>query len=206
MPSSASSALSWFFPQIRKYRRSLIEVFVASLVLQLLNLAQPLVMQQIFDKVIGQQNLDTLYTLGLILLGVSLFQGVLGAVRTYLFADTTNRIDISLGAEVIQHLLRLPLRYFDKRPVGELQTRLGELGNIRNFLTGSLLTLVLDSMFSVIYIAVMVTYSGVLTAVTLGVVPLFLGLTLLAPPRHPFAAAQSRREERRHPGLFDRVA
>ena len=173
---------SWFFPQLRKYRRSLIEVLAASLVLQLLNLAQPLVMQQIFDKVIVQQNLDTLYTLGIVLLGVSLFQGLLGAVRTYLFADTTNRIDIALGAEVIQHLLRLPLRYFDKRPVGELQTRIAELGNIRGFLTGSLLTLALDALFSVIYIAVMVVYSGVLTAVTLGVVPLFLGLTYVASP------------------------
>ncbi|WP_398332932.1 peptidase domain-containing ABC transporter [Vulcanococcus sp.] len=174
--------LSWFYPQIRKYRRSLIEVLMASLVLQLLNLAQPLVMQQIFDKVIGQQNLDTLYTLGLILLLVSLFQGLLGAVRTYLFADTTNRIDIVLGSEVIQHLLRLPLRYFDKRPVGELQTRLGELNNIRNFLTGSLLTLVLDGVFSVIYIAVMVVYSFTLTAVSLGVIPLFLALTYIASP------------------------
>ena len=106
-------------------------------------------MQQIFDKVIGQQNLDTLYTLGIILLLVSLFQGLIGAVRTYLFADTTNRIDITLGAEVIQHLLRLPQRYFDRRPVGELQTRLAELGNIRSFLTGSLLTLALDAMFTV---------------------------------------------------------
>jgi len=174
--------LSWFYPQIRKYRRSLIEVLMASLVLQLLNLAQPLVMQQIFDKVIGQQNLDTLYTLGLILLLVSLFQGLLGAVRTYLFADTTNRIDIVLGSEVIQHLLRLPLRYFDRRPVGELQTRLGELNNIRNFLTGSLLTLVLDGVFSVIYIAVMVVYSFTLTAVSLGVIPLFLALTYVASP------------------------
>jgi subfamily B ATP-binding cassette protein HlyB/CyaB len=173
---------SWFFPQLRKYRRSLIEVLVASLVLQLLNLAQPLVMQQIFDKVIGQQNLDTLYTLGIVLLGVSLFQGLLSAVRTYLFADTTNRIDIALGAQVIQHLLRLPLRYFDRRPVGELQTRIAELGNIRGFLTGSLLTLALDALFSVIYIAVMLMYSGVLTAVTLGVVPLFLGLTYVASP------------------------
>ena len=174
--------ISWFFPQIRKYRRSLIEVLLASLVLQLLNLAQPLVMQQIFDKVIGQQNLDTLYTLGFILLLVSLFQGLIGSVRTYLFADTTNRIDITLGAEVIQHLLRLPQRYFDRRPVGELQTRLAELGNIRSFLTGSLLTLALDSVFSVIYIAVMVVYSGVLTAVTLGVIPLFLALTFIASP------------------------
>jgi ATP-binding cassette subfamily B protein len=113
---------------------------------------------------------------------VSLFQGLLGAVRTYLFADTTNRIDIVLGSEVIQHLLRLPLRYFDKRPVGELQTRLGELNNIRNFLTGSLLTLVLDGVFSVIYIAVMVVYSFTLTAVSLGVIPLFLALTYIASP------------------------
>ena len=141
---------SWFFPQLKKYRKSLSEVLIASLIMQLLNLVQPLVMQQIFDKVIVQQNLDTLYTLGLVLLGVSLFQGLISAVRTYLFADTTNRIDIALGAQVIQHLLRLPLRYFDKRPVGELQTRLAELGNIRGFLTGSLLTLVLDSVFSVI--------------------------------------------------------
>jgi ATP-binding cassette subfamily B protein len=174
--------LSWFVPQIRKYRRSLIEVLASSLVLQLLNLAQPLVMQQIFDKVIGQQNLDTLYTLGLILLVVSLFQGLLGAVRTYLFADTTNRIDIALGSEVIQHLLRLPLRYFDRRPVGELQTRIAELGNIRGFLTGSLMTLALDAVFSIIYVAVMVFYSGVLTAVSLGVIPLFLGLTYVASP------------------------
>ena len=181
---------SWFLPQIRRYRRSLLEVLLVSLVLQLLNLAQPLVFQQIFDKVIGQQNLDTLYTLGILLLGVSLFQGLLSAVRTYLFADTTNRIDIALAGEVIQHLLRLPLRYFDKRPVGELQTRIGELTNIRNFMTGSAITLVLDGIFSMIYIGVMVAYSGVLTAVTLGVVPLFLGLTLIA---SPFIRAQLRK-------------
>ena len=102
--------LSWFIPQLRKYRRSLIEVLVASLVLQLLSLANPLIIQQIIDTVIAQQNLDTLYVLGMLLLLVAIFQGLLGAVRTYLFADTTKRIDIALGGEVIQHLLRLPLR------------------------------------------------------------------------------------------------
>ena len=174
--------LGWFIPQIRKYRRSLIEVLVASLILQLLTLANPLIIQQIIDKVIGQQNLDTLYVLGMLLLLVAVFQGLLGALRTYLFADTTNRIDIALGGEVIQHLLRLPLRYFDRRPVGELQTRLSELGTIRGFLTGTALTLMLDSVFSVIYIGVMVAYSGVLTVVSLGVIPLFLGLTFVASP------------------------
>ena len=175
-------SLRWFLPQIRRYRKSLIEVLVASLLLQLLNLANPLILQQIFDRVIGQRNIDTLYSLGFLLLGVSLFQGLLSALRTYQFADTTNRIDISLGGQVIQHLLRLPLSYFDRRPVGELQTRIAELSNIRNFLTGSALTLFIDSIFSVIYIGVMMTYSGVLTVVSLGAVPLFLGLTLVASP------------------------
>ena len=169
-------------PQLSKYRRSLIEVLVASLVLQLLTLANPLIIQQIIDKVIGQQNLDTLYVLGGLLLTVAAFQGILTAVRTYLFVDTTNRIDIALGGEVIQHLLKLPLSYFDRRPVGELTTRLGELSNIRNFLTGTAITLLLDSVFSIIYIVVMVFYSGVLTVVSLGVIPLFLGLTLIASP------------------------
>ena len=93
-----------------------------------------------------------------------------------------NRIDIALGAQVIQHLLRLPLNYFDRRPVGEPQTRIAELGNIRNFLTGSLLTLALDAVFSVIYIAVMFVYSGVLTALLdlLVLSPYFL-VSLLSP-------------------------
>ena len=116
-------------PQIRKYRRSLLEVLLASLRCNFSIWRSHWCSD--FDKVIGQQNLDTLYTLGFILL-VVLFQGLLGAVRTYLFADTTNRIDISLGAEVIQHLLRLQ-GYFDKRPVGELQTRLAELGTFEVF-------------------------------------------------------------------------
>ena len=72
-----------------------------------------------------------LYILGFILLVVSLFQGFWSSEKIPFY--TTNRIDIFLGAEVIQHLLKLPQRYFDKRPVGELQTRLAELGNIQVF-------------------------------------------------------------------------
>ena len=78
--------------------------------------------------------------------------------------------------------MRLPLRYFDRRPVGELQTRIGELSNIRNFLTGNAITLVLDGIFSTFILQLLVMYSGTLTAVTLGVVPLFLGLTVVASP------------------------
>jgi ATP-binding cassette subfamily B protein len=109
-------------------------------------------------------------------------EGVIGSLRTYLFADTTNRIDIRLGAEVIERLLRLPLGYFDQRPVGELGTRIAELEKIRNFITGQALMTVLDSVFSVIYIVVMAMYSWLLTIVALIVLPVQVALTLLGSP------------------------
>ena len=107
---------------------------------------------------------------------------MLNAVRTNLFIDTTNRIDISLGEQVIDHLLRLPLTYFDKRPVGELSSRLSELEKIRSFLTGTALTVVIDSIFSFLYIVIMLFYSWVLTFVALILAPVLAFLTFSLAP------------------------
>ena len=167
--------LSWFKPAIKKHRKALIDVLIASIFVQVFQLMNPLIIQQIIDKVIGQNGINTLPVLAVLLFVFSLFENTLTAVRTNLFIDTTNRIDISLGEQVIDHLLRLPLSYFDKRPVGELSTRLGELEQIRSFLTGTALTVVLDAIFSVLYIVVMLFYSWILTIVALLLAPL-LGL------------------------------
>ena len=173
---------SWFIPAIRRYRSSLLLVLGSSFVVQLFTLANPLLIQVIIDKVISQRSLDTLQVLGIALVGVTIFEGVLGSLRTFLFADTTNRIDMRLGSEVIDHLLRLPVGYFDRRPVGELGTRVAELEKIRNFLTGEALTTTIDAAFSVIYILVMAIYSWVLTLVALLVVPLQVVITLIGAP------------------------
>jgi HlyB family type I secretion system ABC transporter len=174
--------LSWFLPAIKKHRTVLIEVFIASLFVQLLGLANPLITQVIIDKVIIQNGVNTLHVLGFLLIAMAVVEGVITWLRTNLFVDTTNRIDLSLGSEVIDHLLRLPLRYFEKRPVGEISSRINELENIRSFLTGTALTVVLDAIFSVIYIAVMVIYSWLLTIVALATVPLFALLTYIFAP------------------------
>ena len=154
----------------------------SSFVVQLFTLANPLLIQVIIDKVISQRSLDTLQVLGIALVAVTIFEGVLGSLRTFMFADTTNRIDMRLGAEVIDHLLRLPVGYFDRRPVGELGTRIAELEKIRNFLTGEALTTIIDAAFSVIYILVMALYSWVLTLVALLVVPIQVMITLVGAP------------------------
>ncbi|MDJ0845207.1 peptidase domain-containing ABC transporter [Crocosphaera sp.] len=174
--------LSWFIPALKQYRRVLAEVFIASFFVQLFGLANPLMIQVIIDKVIVQNSADTLQVLGTFLLIIAIFEAVLTTLRTYLFVDTTNRIDMSLGSEIIDHLLRLPLRYFERRPVGEISTRVNELENIRQFLTGTALTVVLDAVFSVVYIAVMVVYSPLLTLVALGIVPIFVVMTLIFSP------------------------
>ena len=173
---------SWFFPAIKRYRGVLVQVLLASFVVQLFGLAGPLLIQVIIDKVISQRSLDTLQVLGFALVVVTLLEGVLGGLRTFLFTETSNRIDLRLGAEVIDHLLRLPLSYFDRRPVGELGSRIGELEKIRSFLTGQALSTVLDAALSVVYIVVMVAYSWLLTLIALGVLPIQIGLTLLGAP------------------------
>ena len=172
----------WFLPALKRHKDVLLQVLLASFVVQLFTLANPLLIQVIIDKVINQRSLDTLQVLGAALVVVTLLEGVLGSLKTFLFRETTNRIDLRLGSEVIDHLLRLPLNYFDRRPVGELGTRIAELEKIRNFLTGQALTTVLDAAFSVIYIVVMALYSWMLTAVALAVVPIQVGITVLGAP------------------------
>jgi subfamily B ATP-binding cassette protein HlyB/CyaB len=172
----------WFWPALRRYRGILLQVLLASFVVQLFSLANPLLIQVIIDKVISQRSLDTLQVLGIALVAVTLLEGVIGALRTFLFTETTNRIDLRLGSEVIDHLLRLPLNYFDRRPVGELGTRIAELEKIRSFLTGQALTTLLDAAFSVIYVVVMVLYSWVLTLIALCVLPIQVGLTVVGAP------------------------
>ncbi len=174
--------LQSFLPYLSRYRRVLLEVFIASFFVQLAQLANPLVIQVIIDKVINQNSLSTLNILGVLLLVVGLFEALLTTLRTYLFVDTTNRIDMGLGSEIIDHLLRLPLRYFERRPVGELSTRVNELENIRQFLTGTALTVGLDAVFSVVYIVVMLFYSWQLTLVALTTIPVFVLVTLIASP------------------------
>jgi ATP-binding cassette, subfamily B, bacterial HlyB/CyaB len=174
--------ISWFVPAIKRHKRVLIEVLIASLLVQLFSLANPLMTQLIIDQVINGNQPGTLNTLGMLLLILALFEALIGAFRTNLFIDTTNRIDYSLGTKIIDHLFRLPLPYFEKRAVGEVSSRINELENIRQFLTGTALTVVLDAIFSVVYIVVMLLYSWLLTIVALCTLPLFIILTVIVSP------------------------
>lgn len=173
---------SWFTPLLSKYSKSLLIVLLASFATQLATLAIPLLMQQIIDKTLSQGNISSLNVLGAALVTVALFQSLMTALRTFVFKDTADRMDLQLGATVIDRLLRLPLPFFDKRPVGELSQRLGEMNTIRGFLTGTAITSVMDMLFSVIYLVVMVLYSPLLTVVALSTFPVYATMVFIVAP------------------------
>ncbi len=173
---------SWFIPSIVKYRKLIGEVMLVSLFLQLFALVSPLFFQVVMDKVLVHRGMTTLDVLVIGLLVVVIFESLLTGLRAYVFSHTTSRIDVELGARLFQHLLRLPLAYFQARRVGDSVARVRELENIRSFLTGQALTLVLDVLFSALFIAVMLFYSVPLTLIVMASLPLYIMLSLAVVP------------------------
>ena len=173
---------SWFIPAIVKYRKLLGEVLLVSFVLQIFALLTPLFFQVVMDKVLVHRGLSTLDVIAVGLLGIMVFETLLSGLRTYVFAHTASRIDVELGSRLFRHLVTLPLAYFQARRVGDSVARVRELENIRSFLTGNAITLVLDVLFSVVFIAVMFMYSGWLTLVVILSLPLYFLVSLIITP------------------------
>jgi ATP-binding cassette, subfamily B, bacterial HlyB/CyaB len=173
---------SWFIPALVKYRKLLGEVLLISAMLQVFALVSPLFFQVVMDKVLVHQGWTTLNVLVMGLVIIVLFESVLNGLRAFVLAHTTSRMDVELGARLFRHLVQLPLAYFQVRRVGDSVARVRELENIRSFLTGNALTVLLDVLFSVVFIAVMLVYSVPLTLIVLVSLPLYVGLSLAVVP------------------------
>jgi subfamily B ATP-binding cassette protein HlyB/CyaB len=174
--------VTWFLGALHKYRYQLADVFVASFFLQLFALISPLFFQVVIDKVLVHRSMSTLDVLVIGLVTISVFETLLGILRTYLFSHTTNRIDVELGARLFRHLLALPVAYFQARRVGDSVARVRELENIRNFITSSALTLIIDLFFTFVFLAVMFIYSPFLTFIVIGAFPFYIGISAFATP------------------------
>ena len=167
--------LAWLLPYLSRYRLQLFEVFLASFLAQLFALASPLLFQQIIDRVIGHSSDGALFGLTVLMVVFMVLEIAFSSLRTFQFAEISNRVDISLGSAIVSRLLRLNMRFLQKHSVGELSSRLSELDNVRRFITGTALTVVLDALFALLYFGVMFVYSATLTGIILGSVPLLIG-------------------------------
>lgn len=181
-PEDVAFGFSWFIPAIVRHRRLLGEVLLASFFLQLFALVTPLFTQVVIDKVLVHKGFTTLHVMAVGMIVLALFDALLSGLRTYLFAHTTNRIDVGLGAQLFRHVLALPLAYFEARRVGDTVARVRELEQIRQFLTSNSVTVLLDVLFTAVFLAVMWGYSSTLTLVVLASLPLYAILSVAITP------------------------
>jgi len=175
---SESVGLWKFFELVKPHYKVLLEIFIASVVMQLFGLVTPVFTQLLLDRVLVQRSVATLNAVGLGMLVFGLFSIAMNAVRSYLLAHTANRISVSLIVGFIKHTLRLPLSYFESRYVGDITSRIAENQKIRSFLTGQSLSIVLDMLTLVIYLSLMFWYSWKMALFVLLTVPPFFILAL----------------------------
>ena len=180
--ASKPFGFSWFVPELLRHKRIWRDVLVASLAIQLVGLATPLFTQVIIDKVIAHHSESTLIVLGVALVVFMLFTGGMSWLRQYLVLHTGSRIDAVLGEKVLRHLLHLPLPYFEARPTGTLVARLHGVEQLREFVSGAAVSLVLDLPFLLIFLAVMFAYSWQLTLIALGIMALIVTASLFMVP------------------------
>jgi ATP-binding cassette, subfamily B, bacterial HlyB/CyaB len=182
--ASSQFNFTWFIPVVLKFKRFFGEVILASFFLQLFGLVSPLFTQVIIDKVLVHRGVSTLDILALGLLLIGLFEAWMGILRTYLFSHTTNKVDVILGTKLFRHIAALPLKYFELRRVGDTVARVRELENIRQFITGSALTVVLDTFFTIVFIVVMFYYSPTLSVIALASLPVYVALSVITTPMY----------------------
>lgn len=173
---------SWFVPVLWKFRSTLAEVLIAAFVIQLFAIATPLFSQVIIDKVLTHKSISTLNVLAVGMLGLIVFDGILNLLKAWLLSHTTNRIDVLLGSRLFGHLVHIPLRFFEMRRVGETLSRVREMEQIRQFLTGQPLTTAIDTLFIIVFVALMLVYSPLLTLVVVLALPFFVGVSLVIRP------------------------
>jgi ATP-binding cassette, subfamily B, bacterial HlyB/CyaB len=158
---------AWFLPVMAKYRNELTEVLAAALFFQLLGVGLPLFVQVIIDKVLVYRNSSTLAVVAVGMLAVIAFEGVFGMLQSVLLAHAGNRVDVTLGTAVFRRLVRIPLRYFELRRVGDTVVRVRQMERVRSFLTGQALLSAIDGLFVFVYVGVLFWYSPGLTVIVL---------------------------------------
>lgn len=178
----SSFGFAWFRREILRHRHVWRDVLIASLAIQVLGLATPLFTQVIIDKVVVHRTASTLIVIAAALAVFMLFSSAMTWIRQYLVIHTGNRIDAVLGAEVFSHLLRVPMRYFERRPTGVLVARLHCVETIREFVTGAGIALLLDVPFLLLCLALMFWYSWQLTLIALGVLAAIGGVSVIVTP------------------------
>ena len=166
--SDIEFGFSWFLPSIVKHYRQAKKILFLSLLIQLIALATPIIFENVVDRVLVSRSVSSLHVLGVALLIMAIFEPLLSYMRSWLYSNLASKLSSELSARLYSHLISLPLNYFNSKQAGQIIARVREIDQIRQFLSGSALTMILDLIFIGIFLAVMFFYTPLLTWVVIG--------------------------------------
>jgi len=181
-PSTEGFGFGWFVPALLRYPWLLTLTLITSFTVQLLQLVEPLGLMLMMDAVLGRNNPSLLWPIATVLIMAVLASGILGALKAMITADLSDRVDVRLGSAVVEHLLRLPLPYFEERQVGAILHNVNKLYELRRFLLDQVLGVGLDIIFGSVFLLALFILSPLLAFVVLAIVPLLILLNVLSTP------------------------
>lgn len=174
--------LGWFLPAFLRYPGLLSMTLITAFISQLLSAVFPLGVLAVIDQVISRNNISLLAPLTAVLVVAAIAAGITSAMRALVSADLSDRVDVRLGSTVVEHLMRLPLPYFEQRQVGVILFNVNQLYEIRKFIVDQLLGVGLDVIFALLFLVVLLAISPTLTLIVVGVAPILMIINIIASP------------------------
>ncbi len=162
LDARVTTKLTDLWSRLRGYRGAMGQVLALSLLLQLTTLVMPFFMQLTIDEAIGQSDTNLL---GLLLAGfgmVYILNGVIQGLRSWVVLTLGQSISFQLGGNVIRHLFRLPMNYFESRHVGDLMSRIGSTQPIQSLLTTGIVNAGIDAVLALTTLVVMALLNATL--------------------------------------------
>lgn len=136
--------LRWLADLVLQERRIMRDVGVASLTISILTVFPPLIVMAVMNRVLEFRSFSTLTLLAAMVVVITLYETLLGYARRHIVAVVGARLDAKLNLHIFNRLLRLPLGYYERHPAGETMYRTMQVHRVREFITGKLLTTILD--------------------------------------------------------------
>jgi ATP-binding cassette subfamily B protein len=155
----SSKNISYFFRYLRPYRSQIIQLIIGLLVGSVLSLILPFLTQAVVDQGIGNQNLSFITLILVAQLVLFVTQLAVEFIRNWITLHVNSRISISLISDFLSKLMKLPLRFFDTKNVGDIMQRIGDNDRIKSFLTGSTLTTLFSFVNFIIFAFILAYYN-----------------------------------------------
>lgn len=165
--------------RVRGLKTSLVQVLMLALALEIFALTGPFLMQWIVDDALvsGDKDLLTVIVIGIVLLGM--LQTAVSLIRSWVLLYMGTSLNLQWVANVMEHLLRLPIAFFEKRHMGDIVSRFGSISAIQQTMTTSFVAGMLDGLMAITTLVMMFIYSSLLGSIALGAVVLYGALRLL---------------------------